>query len=46
MMGQLGVFYRYSVWNERDGTAGNLFVQMHSHNMGVNWVQWIIRGGI
>ena len=37
MMGQLGVFYRYSVWNERDGTAGNPFVQMHSHNMGVNW---------
>ena len=39
------VFYRYSVWNERDGTAANpsfenarnVFVQMHSHNMGINW---------
>ncbi len=37
MVGELGVFYRYSVWNERDGTAGNPFVQMHMHAMGLNW---------
>ena len=37
MVGELGVFYRYSVWNERDGTAGRPFVQMNKHATGINW---------